>query len=25
MPSFKGALTEAQIDAVAAYVLTLEP
>jgi mono/diheme cytochrome c family protein len=25
MPSFKGALTEAQIDAVSAYVLTLEP
>ncbi|HUQ04370.1 MAG TPA: c-type cytochrome [Kofleriaceae bacterium] len=25
MPSFKGALTDAQIDAVAAYVLTLEP
>jgi mono/diheme cytochrome c family protein len=25
MPSFKGALTEAQIDAVAAYVVTLEP
>jgi mono/diheme cytochrome c family protein len=25
MPAFKGALTDAQIDAVAAYVLTLEP
>ena len=25
MPSFQGALTDAQIDAVTAYVLTLEP
>lgn len=25
MPAFKGALTDAQIDAVAAFVLTMEP
>ena len=25
MPAFKGALTDAQIDAVSAYVLTMEP